>query len=105
MLRRGINNPEKTPNKNKILASDELTAKIAGTWKEGKDAIEAVILARTLMIRDYLVEEAIPEEVVIQREIILTLEAVLHDFQEYADEQDRRDKAKRGDAPKEGKPK
>jgi hypothetical protein len=98
MMKRGLNEPESQPMKEKILENEELVASIAGTWRTNKDAITAVVLARIMQNKQELVERAIPEEVLILRQIFMELEAVLKDFEDYALEQERREKSAKGNA-------
>ena len=101
LTKRGLNEPNETPNREAILANEQLTASIAGVWRENKQAIEAVILARIAHNQKYLMDEAIPEEVVIYRQLFLELGAVLSDFESYTAEQDRRDKERHEGVPAE----
>ena len=64
-----------------VTLNEEVLAKVANTWENGKDAITAVISAR---IKPLIIEAGLtaePQEVMVIRQCIKELTSVLDDFE------------------------
>jgi len=75
-----------------ILDEDTLLTSVSDVWISHREIITKVIQQRVNAIAKHLVNEAIPEEVIVLRQSLVELSAILDDFQRYADEKERRTK-------------
>lgn len=89
---RGLNLEPLTLEDDPILKNDDLVKEVAGLWQEHKGAIIAVIQGRANAIGKKILHEAVPEEVLVLRQALVELGAMVKDFEKYHAEQERRDK-------------
>lgn len=89
LISRGLYDP-KQDTKKEILENEALLSAIAGAWNNDKEAIQTVVRARLDVIRDTLLLEAVPQEVMVLRQALLEVAAILTDFESYYEEYQRR---------------
>lgn len=94
LLSRKLNlSPESVINKNDpVLEDDDILSRVSTIWADNKETITMVIQARVNIIAERLLKNAIPEEVIVLRQAIVEVGAILGDFEAYAQEYERRNK-------------
>ncbi len=73
-----------------ILADENLVKEAAELWNAKKSLLTMVIQARVNAIAKYQLEKAIPEEVMVYRQALVELGALITDFEKYVGENSRR---------------
>lgn len=74
-----------------ILSSPEKLQCVAGVWVgEGKKGIKLAVEARIMKLREEIELRAPPQEVIVLRQSIVDLASLLEDFENYAQENERR---------------
>lgn len=81
---------ENDPLDDIILKDDELLAGAAGVARMEK-AIHAIVRVRILKLQRELVLSCVPEEVMVYRQAIVELAAILKDIERYKQEYERRE--------------
>lgn len=99
----GLYDPKRDMSE-EILADRELLAQVAELWKSNEKVIRAVIQARLSPIREELVMNATPPEVLVLRQALVEVAAIITDFQRYAAEHNRRLKDEGQPAPQPEQP-
>lgn len=74
-----------------IFDNEDLTKEVSEIWQMNGNAIRSVIQARINAIGKYILEKAVPEEVIVNRQAIVELGALVTDFEKALAEQKRRD--------------
>ena len=73
-----------------ILESDELLQEATDLWGGHKNILRYAIQARLNAIGAYMLNKAIPEEVMVYRQAVVEIGALITDFDKYAAENARR---------------
>lgn len=91
LLARGLYDPKIDPNK-ALLENDELLGKVANLWNnpDSKEALLAIVRIRLDVLREELLFKAVPQEVLVLRQALLEVAAIIPDFEKYAEEHKRR---------------
>ena len=100
-------------NNDPILADAGLTREAGEMWETKEPLITMVLQARINALGDYLIKKAIPEEVMVYRQAIVEIGAIISDLRSYHAEYKRQSEPKQEDnsanteaqlpSPKEGK--
>lgn len=73
-----------------VLADEALLKEAAELWESKKSLLTMAVQARINAILKYQVNKAIPEEVMVYRQAVIELGALLTDFEKYKGEHGRR---------------
>lgn len=84
------------------MADEGLVKEAAEMWESKNSLIRLVLQARINAIAKHVLEKAIPEEVLVYRQALVEIGAIISDFEKYKGEHGRREATKqednRGDA-------
>jgi len=88
---RGLNLDPQTVDEDLVLTEEGLTKEVSDIWLGHKNAVVAVIQARVNALARTLLTKALPEEVLVLRQSMVELGAIIGDFERYHAEAQRRD--------------
>lgn len=94
LLQRGLTLEPTQVDTDLILDEPEFTKEVADLWQGHKNAITQVIQARVNAVGRVILRTARPEEVLVLRQALVEVAAVLDDFAKYAGVQERREQPK-----------
>lgn len=77
-----------------ILQNDDFLREIAETYQTHQSVIRLVLQARINALGKYLLDKAIPEEVIVYRQAMVEIGAIVDDLEKYVSEHERRTKQK-----------
>src|SRR4051812_10146397 len=88
LLDRELQEPDRDIDR-EILETPDLLAKAATAWSHGKEGIRLVVRSRLMKIRQELLFKAVPQEVMVLRQSLVELAALLDDFERYSNAHER----------------
>lgn len=79
------------------MADEGLVKEAAELWESKNSLIRLVLQARINAIAKHILEKAIPEEVLVYRQSLVEIGAIISDFEKYKGEYGRREATKQDD--------
>lgn len=77
-----------------VLENDDYLREVAETYQTHQTVIKLVLQARINTLAKYMLDKAIPEEVIVYRQAMVEIGAIVDDLEKYVSEHERRVKNK-----------
>lgn len=94
LRKRGLSFDPTVVEQDPILDSPELTKEASELWTSKENLIRLIIQARVNAIGKHMLDKAIPEEVLVLRQALVEIGALVDDFAKYKGEHGRQTVAK-----------